>query len=163
MEVLVALLVLAIGLLGAAGMFTRAIASTIDTERRQMAVMLTGELMETLRGQATHIVDSDGTLKAELGGYAKAKGASLKGVDTCLPTSTEADKRLICWSHRVRQLMPETGPGLDFIHAHFSIVQETADIVAITVAWPVKAGQCLAADDIDGQATYCSYTLRSKL
>ncbi|XJC77864.1 type IV pilus modification protein PilV [Delftia tsuruhatensis] len=49
-EVLVAVLLVAVGLLGAVRIHVRAIEYTVDTERRQMASMLASELLETLRG-----------------------------------------------------------------------------------------------------------------
>jgi len=160
-EVLVAVVLLGIGLLGAAGMLSRAVGFTVDTERRQMAAMLAGELMETLR--AARLVQADGSLPPDLGGYAKSAGASLNGAETCQSDSTQAGPRLACWSQRVRQLMPETGPGPGFIDAHFAIAEDAPGVVAITVAWPVRAGQCLDSGDAQGAAQHCTYTLRSRL
>jgi len=152
LEVLVSILVLSIGLLGAAGMLTRAIENSTDTERRQMAAMLASEFMETMRADVSHIFDQNGTLKNDLGGYV-TDGIS-SGI--CDSTSNEPSSRLQCWAKRTKELMPEIE------NVKHSIVLESAGIVSVTVVWPVKEGQCLA-DDLPPNADYCYYTLRSKL
>lgn len=55
LEVLIAIFVVSIGLLGAAGMYTRAIAFSLDTERRQVAAMLAGEMLEIMRSDVVRI------------------------------------------------------------------------------------------------------------
>ena len=59
-EVLVAVLLVAVGLLGAVRIHVRAIEYTVDTERRQMASMLASELLETLRGDTAAGLDAKG-------------------------------------------------------------------------------------------------------
>lgn len=161
-EVLVAVLVVSIGLLGAAGLHVRAIDYTIDTERRQMAAMVASELMETLRGDAATVL-ANGVPKADLGGYAKAAHTALATVTAaeCQPLPTQPARRLGCWGVRARQLMPELTD--DLLTERFTVALDAASsVVSVTVAWPVKAGQCLSAtaDDTD---EYCTYTLQSRL
>jgi type IV pilus modification protein PilV len=67
-EVLMAVLLVSIGLLGAAGMHVRAIQYTSDTERRQMASMVASELMETMRGDTLTLLQGNGVPKTDLGG-----------------------------------------------------------------------------------------------
>jgi len=158
LEVLVSILVLSIGMLGAAGMFTRAIENSTDTERRQMAAMLASELMETMRADAPRILNPDGSPKSDLGGYAFSDGTTISGV--CNSSSTVPSDRLLCWRQRAEQLMPEIATVNTSMGG--LVVTETAGVVSITVAWPVKKGQCLA-EGLPPNADYCTYTLRSKL
>jgi len=155
LEILVSILVLSIGMLGAAGMFTRAIENATDTERRQMAAMLASEYMETLRAAKPDIR----ALSNPDTGFWKAAGEEPS--NTCDSTSKEGASRLACWKKRAEELMPEIAAVPDFFQQHF-VVTESDSVVSITVAWPVKEGQCLA-DSLPPNADYCIYTLRSKL
>ncbi|MGJ7502316.1 type IV pilus modification protein PilV [Variovorax sp. ZT5P49] len=160
-EVLMAVLLVSVGLLGAAGMHVRAIQFTTDTERRQMASMVAAELMETMRGDTLTVLQANGTPKADLGGYAKAAGAEVSTVTTndCQPLTATPAKRLGCWGARAKQLMPELSDAL--VTSNFVVGLDAAGsgVVSVTVAWPVKKGQCLDGTDND----FCSYTLRSRL
>jgi type IV pilus assembly protein PilV len=159
-EVLMAVLLVSIGLLGAAGMHVRAIQFTTDTERRQMASMVASELMETMRGDTLTVLQADGTPRTDLGGYAKATGVELDAVTPgdCQPLAEVPAKRLGCWVARAKQLMPELKDEL--VTSNFVVgVDALSGVVRVTVAWPVKKGQCL--DGADNE--FCSYTLRSKL
>lgn len=159
-EVLVAVLLVSIGLLGAAGMHVRAIGFTADTERRQMAAMVASELMETMRGDTLTVLDGTGAPKSDLGGYLKAAGTELAVVTDadCKPLAAEPAKRLGCWGLRAKRLMPELSDAL--IKSNFTVgLDATSGVVAVTVAWPVKKGQCLDGSDNE----FCSYALRSRL
>lgn len=159
-EVLMAVLLVSIGLLGAAGMHVRSIQFTTDTERRQMASMVASELMETMRGDTRTILQADGAPKADLGGYAKAAGAEVSSVNTsdCQPLAATPAKRLGCWGARAKQLMPELSDAL--VTSNFVVgLDATSGVVSVTVAWPVKKGECLDGTDND----FCSYILRSRL
>lgn len=158
-EVLVSILILSIGLLGAAGLFTRGIDFTIDTERRQMAAMLANELMETMRGDTSTILTAKGWPKDDLGGYAKAVGAELDSA-SCDSESVDPSNQLNCWAARSRRLMPDVTD--EFIAANFSVTQQSG-VIAIQVAWPSKSEQCLAADKDENEKEYCTYTIQSKL
>lgn len=160
LEVLVSILVVSIGLLGAAGMFVRAIEFTVDTERRQMAAMVAGELLEIMRADSANILRADGTPKDDLGGYAKPEGVPLSATSTCDSASPQPASRLACWIQRARSLMPDLQD--DLVTSHFSVVPQGNGVVAVTVAWPVKKGQCLREGEVDA-STYCSYRLLSKL
>lgn len=159
-EVLVAALLVALGLLGAVSLHLRSIDYTMDTERRQMASALASELMETLRSDAARIVDPQGMPRDDLGGYRKAASTALQAVDAadCQPLAAEPAKRLGCWGRRAMQLMPEL--TAEQITSAFAVgADTTSGLVSVTVAWPVKKGQCLnGADD-----EYCTFTLRSRL
>jgi type IV pilus assembly protein PilV len=165
-EVLVAALLVSIGLLGAAGMHMRSIEYTVDTERRQMAAMVASELMETMRGDTTTVLLADGMPKADLGGYKKDAGTALpeSASADCQPLASEPDKRLGCWGIRAKQVIPELTDRTDLMTEHFAVeVNTTTNVVSITVAWPVKKGQCLDKNDADSNHDYCTFILRSRL
>lgn len=159
LEVLIAIFVVSIGLLGAAGMYTRAIAFSLDTERRQVAAMLAGEMLEIMRSDVVRIIGRDGAPRTDLGGYAKASGVTLapstdEACANVLPDS--ATERLNCWAGRAKGLIPDLTDEL--INNQFTISQ-SAGIVSIQVAWPVKAGECLDGSNNN----YCIYKLQSRL
>ncbi|MCR6479084.1 type IV pilus modification protein PilV [Variovorax sp. ZS18.2.2] len=158
-EVLMAVLLVSVGLLGAAGMHVRAIQFGTDTERRQMASMVASELMETMRGDTLTILQADGTPKGDLGGYAKAKGTGVEAAaGDCQPLAAAPAKRLGCWGLRAKQLMPELPD--DLVTSDFAVGLDAASgVIAITVAWPVKKGQCLDGTENE----FCTFTLRSRL
>lgn len=159
-EVLVAVLLVAVGLLGSVSMHVRSIDYTMDTERRQMASALASELMETMRSDTARILDAKGMPLDGLGGYQKAASTALQDVEStdCQPLAAEPAKRLGCWGQRAMRLMPEL--TAEQITSAFAVGADTASgLVSVTVAWPVKKGQCLnGADD-----EYCTFTLRSRL
>jgi type IV pilus assembly protein PilV len=159
-EALIAVLLVTIGLLGAAGMHLRAVEYTFDTERRQMAAMVASELMETMRGDTTTVLQPDGVPKDDLGGYKKDLTTALPNSETpeCQPLASKPSKRLECWGLRAKELMPELTN--DLIKDHFEVaVDKATQVITITVAWPVKKGQCLDGNDND----YCTFALRSRL
>ena len=161
-EVLIAALLVSIGLLGAAGMHMRAIDYTMDTERRQMASMVASELMETMRGDTTTVLLASGDPKADLGGYKKDAETALPTVTSadCQPLASEPAKRLGCWGERAKQVIPELKS--DFIDKHFAVGIDANNVISITVAWPVKKGQCLDKNGTD-EDVYCTYKLQSRL
>lgn len=159
-EVLVAVLLVAVGLLGSVSMHVRSIDYTMDTERRQMASALASELLETMRSDTARILDAKGMPRQDLGGYQKAASTALQAVEPadCQPLAAEPAKRLGCWGQRAMQLMPEL--SAEQITSAFAVDADiSSGLVSVTVAWPVKKGQCLnGADD-----EYCTFTLRSRL
>lgn len=157
-EVLVAVLLVTIGLLGAVRVHMRSIEFTVDTERRQMASMLAAELLETLRGDTAKVLDAKGLPMSDLAGYAKAAGGALVTAPaTCLPLPAEPAQRLACWGQRAMKLVPELKAEL--ITNSFAVGADASGVVSVTVAWPVKKGQCLDGNNNE----FCSFTLRSRL
>jgi type IV pilus assembly protein PilV len=158
-EVLIAALLVSIGLLGAAGMHMRAIDYTMDTERRQMASMVASELMETMRGDTTTVLLASGDPKTDLGGYKKSAGTAFATTTSadCQPLASAPAKRLGCWGTRAKQVIPELTDTV--MTNHFAVSADVNNVISITVAWPVKKGQCLDGNDND----YCTFTLKSRL
>ncbi|WP_313296521.1 type IV pilus modification protein PilV [Diaphorobacter sp.] len=159
-EVLVAVLVVTVGLLGAAGMHLRSVEYTLDTERRQMAAMVAAELLETMRSDSNTVLDwATGLPKSDLGGYQKDASDELTTVteEDCRPLATSPAKRLGCWGERAKKLMPEVSD--DLLTDHFVVHAAATGVVSVTVAWPVKAGQCLDGTENE----FCTYTLQSRI
>lgn len=156
-EVLVAVLLVALGLLGAVRVHMRSIEFTVDTERRQMASMLASELLETLRGDSAKVLDAKGFPLADLAGYQKTAGAAMPEVTTCQPFPDLPAQRLACWGERARKLVPDL--TTDRITSSFAVTADAGGVVSVTVAWPVKKGQCLDGNDNE----FCTFTLRSRL
>ncbi|CAB5695000.1 Tfp pilus assembly protein PilV [Delftia tsuruhatensis] len=157
-EVLVAVLLVAVGLLGAVRVHMRSIEFTVDTERRQMASMLATELLETMRGDTAKVLNAKGLPVDQLAGYEKVAGSALPAAPaTCLPLPVEPSQRLACWGERARQLVPEL--TADRITDSFTVNADASGVVTVTVAWPVKKGQCLDGTDNE----FCAFTLRSRL
>ncbi len=162
-EVLVAVLLVSIGLLGATGMHVRSIEYTIDTEQRQMASTVASELMETMRGDTATVLEATGEPKTDLGGYGKEAGTELAEVENadCQPLTSDPAKRLGCWGARAKLAIP--GLDDDLIKDHFAVGLDAASgVISITVAWKVKKGQCLDKDANEDD-TYCTFTLQSRL
>ena len=166
-EVLIAVLLVAFGLLGAAGMQARSISYTLDTERRQMASTVAVDLLEMMRSDASNVLKADGTPKDNLGGYQKAKGAALPAVtvnntaNECKSTVVAVDKRMGCWGARAKRLMPELTD--DLITSQYSVSASANGVVSVVVAWPVKKGQCLSSDATSADNEYCTFKLQSRL
>lgn len=159
-EVLIAILLVSLSLLGAAGMHMRSIEFTTDTERRQMAAMVATELLETMRSDTATILQANGQPQASLGGYGKAAGTALSTVTAanCRPLSTVPALRVGCWGERAKQVIPELTDAL--ITSRFAVQADAVSgVLSVIVAWPVKEGQCLDGSTND----YCTYTLRSRL
>ena len=159
---LVAVLVVTLGLLGAAGMHVRSVDFTMDTERRQMASMVASELLETMRSDAVNILDINGLPKDKLGGYEKQAGDGMPSVvpNDCKPLTADAAKRVGCWGERAKTLMPELAANADVMEK-FSVTATNTGIITVVVAWSAKKGQCLEKDG--GEDEFCTFKLRSRL
>ncbi len=161
-EVLIAILLVAFGLLGAAGMHVRSIEYTVDTERRQMASTVATDLLETMRSDTVSVLDVKGLPKSDLGGYEKALGTALPtvSVSDCQPLGSTVAKRMGCWGVRAKELIPELTD--DLLTSQF-VVSASSGVVSVTVAWPVKKGQCLNADASKKDDEFCTFNLQSRL
>ena len=151
------MLLVAVGLLGAVRIHVRAIEYTVDTERRQMASMLASELLETLRGYG-HGPGREGLARGGAGRLPEAGGCGDARGPCGLPAfAAAAEQRLACWGDRARKLVPDL--TADRIDSSFAVSADADGLVSVTVAWPVKKGQCLDGSDNE----FCTFTLRSRL
>lgn len=163
-EVLVALLLLSVAVLGAAGMYLRSIEYTVDAERRQAASTVASELMETMRGDAATVLLANGEPKTDLGGYLKPRGMLVEpGTDgDCQPLPSAPGKRLGCWGARAKKLIPDLDDAL--IKDRFAVDLDPASgAISITVAWTVPNGRCLKDEAHADDDAHCTFTLRSRV
>ena len=171
-EVLVCILLISLGLLGAAGMQARAIGHAADTTQRQAAAVLADELLEIMRADPASVLDAAG--KPRTGsGYLFGPGmddtqktARLPKANTsCQPFPMDADSRLTCWFKRVQEVIPAVENTL--LKEQFRVQADAAtSIWTIQIAWPVEAGQCLQANAAKTGITddeFCTYTVQSIL
>ena len=117
-------------------------------------------MMETMRGDIATVLLPSGQPKADLGGYQKKTGDALPAAASadCQPLASAPDKRLGCWGVRAKQVIPELTDAL--ITSNFTVgVDAVSSVISVTVAWPVKKGQCLDGNDNE----YCTYTLQSRI
>lgn len=171
-EVLVAILLVSLGVLGAAGMQTKAISNALDSVQRQTAAALAEDLLELMRADPANTLSAAGTPLANSAYVfssamsAAEKTALLPSQNLqCQPFPTQANNRLSCWLYKVQAVMPEVTN--DLIAEQFLIeADEATRSWTVRLAWPVQAGQCLQLAS-DGNAitenAFCTYTIHSIL
>ncbi len=168
-EVMVALLVTCIGVLGMLAMQGRTIGYAQDTILRSNAAELADELMELMRTDlySTQDGSSAQVVPPSSWGYYKAATASFPTVPSSCASlaSLTASQRLACWSQRVNQALP----GASGLASEFYVCRtngttkcsNTGSAIEIQLAWRVKAGECLDAT-ATGDNTICRYVLREE-
>lgn len=166
-EVLVALVVTCIGVLGMFSMQARTISYASDTTTRSTAAELADELLETMRADLYSTQDSSATqlLPPATWGYYKADGASFPAApSSCVSlASLTAAQRLGCWAKRVQQALPDASSLASEFHVcrtnGSSTCSGSGSAIEIQLAWRVKAGECLNPS-ATGDTTICRYVLR---
>jgi type IV pilus assembly protein PilV len=159
-EVLIALLLIVIGVLGMVAMQARTIQYTQDSVQRNTAAMLANDLLELIRSNA----------KAEEN-YRKAPGSTFPKVDEkdCQSTTLSVDRQLGCWALQASSRLP--GVTADLLKDEFHVCHTKTPggtcgqgtSVEIQLAWKVKPGQCLDASDSSDKSTVCRYRLRAEI
>lgn len=173
-EVLVALLLTTIGILGMVALQGRSIQYTQDSVQRNTAVELSTELIDIIRANPSAMfskvppafpmnsgIDSDSI-------FFKSAGSDFSDRESCVRNSggtpSTAQELRDCWAERVENELPG---GTDLFTSDMYICQSdtpgqcTSDqgsMIEIQLAWSVRAGACLGESDPD--ATTCTYTLR---
>ncbi|AHL74289.1 pilus assembly protein PilV [Stutzerimonas stutzeri] len=172
-EVLVALLLTTIGVLGMVALQGRSIQYTQDSVQRNTAVMLAGDLIEIMRTNPNELFDmvpprfpvNSGMKTSSL--FFKDEGEDFTERAACVASPTQiaatAQELRDCWADRVEALLPG---GADLFDSHVYICRSSApgdcdnqgSMIEVRLAWQVREGACLDASDSD--ATVCTYTLR---
>lgn len=163
-EVLVTLLLVAIGVLGMVALQGRTIAYTQDSVQRNTAAMLANDLIELMRATPTGFPASSGFYKSRSSGFPTPP-------DSCTPLPNDAAGQLACWAAKVGESLP--GVTDDLLKAEYYVCRTaTANsctgngtAVEIQIAWQVKAGECMDETDTGGDSdkTICRYRLRSRI
>ncbi|MEH6389027.1 MAG: type IV pilus modification protein PilV [Pseudomonas profundi] len=161
LEVLVTILLTAIGILGMVAMQGKAIQYTQDSVERTHAVMLANELMEIIRSSPSSLQSSadDSPLFDSL--PAGATTGCLAIDDPLLET------QVACWAARVRMLLPDADKVSDVFVACTSTTPGTCHddgaAIEIRLAWSAAGEGCLDAAAEDSDNTLCTYTFRSQI
>lgn len=172
-EVLVALLLTTVGVLGMVALQGRSIQYTQDSVQRNTAVSLANELIEITRGNPQELYNAavpkspvnSGMKVSSL--FYKDKGEDFTDREACVTTSIRvaetAKEQRDCWADKVEAMLPG---GAALFESDVSICRSSTpgdcdgagSMLEIRLAWQVRDGACLDADDSD--ATVCTYTVR---
>lgn len=158
LEVLVTILLMAVGILGMVAMQGKAIQYTQDSVERTHAAMLANELLEIIRATPSSLLDAAGSpLFDSL--PASTSDACLKIEDGLIQT------QVACWATKVRTLLPGSDSlGESFVSCISSepgVCSNTGAAVEVRLAWNATGEGCLTAGDVDSEL--CTFTFRSQI
>lgn len=172
-EVLVALLLTTIGILGMVALQGRSIQYTQDAMQRNAAVELANDLIEIIRAHPQELYSSTAPKLPMNSGmkedsiFYKAKGSDLPERQKCVTSPSQiaktARQQRDCWADRVEALLPG---AKDLFSSDMYICRspepgkcdDKGSMLEIRLAWEVRQGACLDASAPD--ATVCTYTIR---
>lgn len=160
-EVLVAVLLTCVGLLGMVALQGRALQYVQDSAQRNMAAALANDLVEMIRLRSGS--------QPVPAGYLKSAGASFPSAPaTCASTPGAADQQLACWAQRASALLPGARELLaDEFHICRSAGENrcaaAGDVLEIQLAWKVRPGECLDARSGNPAEPICRYRLRTRI
>lgn len=175
-EILVALVLTTIGILGMVAMQSRSIQYTQDSVQRNAAVVLTNDLIEIMRANPTEIFEKSPPafpMHSGLKGtslFYKAEGANFSSVASCVASATvvpsTAKEQRDCWIENLKSTLPGAADLLesDIYVCRSSSPKEcdgSGSLLEIQLAWRTKENACLDAADID--STVCTYRVRVEL
>lgn len=177
-EVLVALLVISVGVLGVAALQTKGLQYTQDTVLRNNAVMLANDLIEVMRAnpeslymKGPHSMQQEpvySELTSQSVFYKKKDEDFGTAPDDCVSSPETAQEQRDCWLEAVMKSLP----GADsLLKNSFYICRSSTprncdgkgSMLEIQLAWQVKAGDCMDASDPDQGTTFCTYRTRVEL
>jgi len=172
-EVLVALLLTTIGVLGMVALQGRSIQYTQDSVQRNTAIVLAGDLIEIIRANPKELFNMappqfpmNSGMKDTSLLYKKA-GEDFNNRAACVASPTRIAKTpqelRDCWADRIEALLPG---GTELFKDHVYICRSSApdncdnkgSMIEVRMAWQVREGACLDASDPDN--TICTYTVR---
>lgn len=135
-EVLVALVVISVGVLGLVALQGRTLQYTNESAQRSNAVMLANDLIELMRSNRAALVGSNGTVRSD-SPYFKSGGAAFPNnvVSACASstgcTATEmAQTHLTNWAAQVRNALPLGNNAADFLTNQFIICRTQSPTAA---------------------------------
>jgi len=175
-EVLITLLLTAVGILGMVAMQSRAIHQTQDAVQRNTAIMLVNELVDIMRANSSEIFSlrpphvplymnpKDTSI------FYKAKGTTFS-TGTCNDPSAAktAQQQLDCWVAKLNSSLPIDADTLkDHTYICFSSSKGSCNggsTIEIQLAWQVKKDTCLveAGGDAAPDNETCFYRTRVEL
>jgi len=175
-EVLVALLLTTIGVLGMVALQGRSIQYTQDSVQRNTAVELANNLIEIMRANPSSLFIkvppkfpmNSGIINNSI--FFKESGQALNNRQACVTNDTTIPKTAKelrdCWAETVETMLPGGADVFDSdVHVCRSSIPGTCDdkgsMIEVQLAWQTREGACL--DTVDTNATVCTYTVRVEL
>ena len=167
LEVLITLVLTAIGILGMAAMQTKSIQYTQQSVNRSTAAALASDLMETLRGNRDALYKANATLKTD-SPYLKPAGEDIPAADEfCTALDNDCPlSQLQAWKDRAKQQLPGVTDALIKSEYHICISKagqgcsEDGSAIEIKIAWVGRAEECSLDDETPN---ICSYILRAEI
>lgn len=170
-EVLVTMVLVAIGVLGMVALQGRSIQYTQDSVQRNSAVTLANNLTEIMRANPNELFASSSTGTPYYSNFKsnsiffKKEGVALNSA-ACPALPKTAAEQLACWAANVRREVPGDA---DLFKAYTHICRSSqsgacddkGSMIEIQLAWQVKAGACPDANAPND--TTCIYRTRVEL
>ncbi|WP_145006946.1 type IV pilus modification protein PilV [Pseudomonas oryzihabitans] len=173
-EVLIALVVICIGVLGLAALQGKTLRYTNEAGNRNAAAMLAADLIEMMRSNRGQLIGSNGQLATD-SSYFKAAGndfpttrtSSCRNTNGCTPSQL-AEDQLAGWVQQVRRTLP-IGDNDDLLKNQYVICatqnptaatpcSQTGSAILIQLAWLGKdacpSGQTCPSLDADHREYY---------
>jgi type IV pilus assembly protein PilV len=175
-EVLVALLLTTVGVLGMVALQGRGVQYTQDSLQRNVAVDLTNELIEIIRASPEEMFEKTVPKEAmnsdirEASIFFKSAGADFSDPASCVATASRtpqtAKEQRDCWASRTKSLLP--GGSSVFVNESYicqSSAMGTCDskgsIIEIRLAWQVRENSCPdTSESAPEDKSVCTYTVR---
>ena len=153
-EVLVAIVIISIGILGLVAMQGRTVQYTQDSAQRNTAAMLADDLIELIRSNRDGVVASNGLLRGT-SNYYKAASASFpasgvadcRTASGCTPDDMATDHQNL-WAQQVRNSLPVDNSTLaEFVICRDSTPNSAAcdnlgSAIKIQIAWLSRNSEC---------------------
>ena len=166
-EVLVSMIILAVGILGMVALQSKAIPYTQDSVQRNTAIMLVDDLVEIIRAAPADCTTANSCLTPPGTAFPAVPG-------TCIPTPVALSDQIGCWTARATAALP--GAGSLLTSTFYICKTSTPGIVTscttssatnaeleILVAWTVKnPADCMTGSTATGAGT-CTYRLRTRI
>ena len=164
-EVLIALLLISVGILGMAVLQVRTLQYTNDAAIRNTAAILGNDLLEIIR---THPDALSRFYKAADQGFPDVPSTG------CAPLPQAAEEQLGCWAEKAANTLPGAAQLLEsqFYICRTNTANPTApcsasgDAIQVQLAWQVYKGECVDPEVITvGQQTLnvCTYRIRTRI
>lgn len=159
LEVLITVLLVAVGILGMVAMQGKAIQYTQDTTERTYAAMLANEYLEIIRATPSSILE-DSTDSSLFNSLPASTSEPCQDIDDELMAT-----QLACWATRARLLLP----GADSLGSEYTscistepgVCNSNGAAVEIRLAWHATGEGCLTKNDVED--SLCTFTFRSQI
>jgi len=169
LEVLVTILLTAIGILGMVAMQGHAISHTQDSIQRTHAVMLANDLIEIIRARPSVLEGLQADPNDPDSPFFQAL-ASEQVPENCLELDTDnlTTDQVACWAEKVKRYLPGAETVADSFYACISTTPGTCDadgaVVEVQMAWEGVGEECLRPDLEEGDDdSVCTYRFRTQI